>query len=63
MKFVVFTSRSKTMHTALFLVSDSCFSAAQIAKISLLAVKVVSLDNHIVLHARCNRRPSVFIVI
>jgi len=62
MKFFVFTSRSKTMHIAL-LVSDSCFSAAQIAKISLLAVKVVSLDNHIVLHARCNRRPSVFIVI
>jgi len=37
MKFFVFTSRSKTMHIASFLISHSCFSVAQIAKTSLLA--------------------------
>ena len=36
------------------LVSHSCFSAAQIAKISLLALTVASLDNYLVLNARCN---------
>jgi len=45
---------------ALFIFSDSCFRAAQIAKISLLALMVTSLGNHLVLHARCNYRPFVF---
>jgi len=35
----------------------------KIAKISLLALTVVSLDNHFVLHARCNCRPFVSIVV
>ena len=47
------------MHIVSFLFSDICFSAAQTPKISLL---VASLHNHLVLHARCNCRPSVFIV-
>jgi len=59
----VFRSRSKTTHIASFLFSDSCFSAAQIAKISLLALTVASFDNHHVLHARCNRRPFVFMIV
>jgi len=53
LKFFVFRSRSKTMHIAPFLFSYSCFSAAQIAKISLLALPVALLHNHFVLHARC----------
>jgi len=44
-KFSVFISRSKTTHIASFLFSDSCFSAAQIAKISLLALTVASRDS------------------
>jgi len=52
LKFFVFTNRSKTTHIASFLSSDSCFSAAQIAQISLLALTVASHDNHLVLHAR-----------
>jgi len=59
----VFISRSKTTHIASFIFSDSCFSAAQIAKISLLALTVAVLDNHLVLHARCNYRPFVFVVV
>jgi len=62
LKFFVFESRRKTKYIASFL-SDSCFSVAQIAKISLLAVTVASLDNHLVLHAHCNCRPLFFIVI
>jgi len=38
LKFFVFVSRSKTTHIASFLFSDSCFSAAHMAKISLLAL-------------------------
>ena len=57
----VFISRSKTTHIASFLFFDSCFSAAQVAKISLLTLIVVSLDNHLVLHARC--RSFFFIVV
>ena len=57
--FVVI-SRRKTTHVASYLCSDSCFSAA---KISLLTLTVASLDNHLVLHARCNWRPFVFIVV
>jgi len=48
MEFFVFTSRSKKMLGASHFVSHSCFSAAQIAKISLLALTVASLDNHLV---------------
>jgi len=48
----VFISRSKTTHIASFLSSDSCFSAAQIAKVSLLVLTVASLDNRLVLNAR-----------
>ena len=44
--FFIFISCSKTMHIASFLFSESCFSAAQIAKSSLLALTVASLDNH-----------------
>ena len=51
------------MHIASFLFSESCFSAAQIAKISLLALTVASLDNHLALHASCNCGPFVFIVV
>jgi len=51
---IVFLSGSKTAQIASFLFSDNCFSAAQIAKISLPALTVASLDNHLVLHARCN---------
>ena len=58
--FFFFISRSKTTHIASFLFSDSCPSAA---KISLLALTVASLDNHIVLHVRCNCRPFVFILV
>ena len=36
LKFFVFRSRSETTHIVSFLFSDSCFSAAQTAKISLL---------------------------
>jgi len=52
----VFVSRRKITHTASFLFSDSCFSfsAAQIAKISLLALIFALFDNHLVLHGRCN---------
>jgi len=53
MKYFVCTSRSKTMPFA-YLVSHSCFSAAHIAEISLLALTVASLDNYLVLNARCN---------
>jgi len=63
LKFFVCVSRSETMHIASFIFSDSCFSAAHIAKISLRALTVASLDNHFVLHARCNCRPFVFIVV
>ena len=56
------SGRSKTTHIASFLFLDSCFSAALKAKI-LLHVTVASLDNHIVLHARCSCRPFVFIVV
>ena len=59
----VFISRSKTTHVAAFLFPDSCFSAAQKAKISLFALTVASLDSHLVLHARCNYGPYVFIVL
>jgi len=51
------------MHIASFLFSESCFSAAQIAKISLQALIVASLDNHLALHARCNCGPFAFIVV
>jgi len=60
-KFFVFRSRSKTTHLASFLFSDNCFSAAQIAQIS--ALTVASLDKHLVLHARCNYWPFVFIIV
>jgi len=65
-KFLVFISRCngngccEATHIASFLFTDSCFSAAQI---SLLALTVASLDNHHVLHARCNYRLFVFIVV
>jgi len=59
LQFSVFISRSKTTHIASFMFSDSCLSAAQIAQISLLALTVASLDNHLVFHARCNYRPSL----
>ena len=58
-----FLSRRKTAHIASFLFADNCFSVARIAKISLLALIVASLDNHLVLHARCNCRPFVFVVV
>jgi len=63
LNFFGFRSRSKTTHIASSLCSDSSFSAAQIAKISLVAVTVASPDNHFILHARCNCRPFVFIVV
>ena len=50
-----------TLHHFLF--SYSCFSAAQIPKISLLALSVASLDNYLALHARCNCQPFVFTVV
>jgi len=59
----VFISRNKTKHIASFIFSDRYFSGAQIVKISLLALTVTSLDNHLVLHARCNYRLFVFIVV
>ena len=59
----VFRSRSKTTQIASFLISTSFFSAAQIAKISLLALTAASLDNQLVLNARCNCGPFVLIVI
>jgi len=59
----VFISRSETTHFESFLFPDSHSSAAQKAKISLIALTVASLDNHLVLHARCNCRPFVFIVV
>jgi len=60
----VFTSRTKTVHFASFLISDSCFSAAQIAKTLLLAaLTAASLDNQLILHMRCNHRHFVFAVI
>jgi len=58
LKFFVFICRNKTTHIVSFLFSDSCFNAAQIVKISLLALGVASLDNHLVL----DYRPFVFIV-
>jgi len=63
LKFFVFISRSKTMHIASFLSSDSCFSAAQIVKISLLILTAASLDIHLVLSAHCNCRPFVLVVL
>ena len=63
LNFFVFISRSITTHIASFLFSDSCFSSAQIAKISVLALIVASLDNHLVLHAHCNCRTFLFIVV
>ena len=63
MDFFVFISRSETTHFASFLFPVSYSSAAQKAKISLIALTVASLDNHLVLHARCNCRPFVFIVV
>ena len=59
----VFISRSKTTHIASFLFSDSWFSAAQIAKILPLALTVALIDNHLVLHARCNCGLFVCIVV
>jgi len=53
LKFFVFISLRKTTHIASFVFSDSCFSAAQMAKISLLAVAVASLDIH--LFYKCSR--------
>jgi len=53
MKYFECTSRSKTMPFA-YLVSHRCFSAAHIAKISLLVLRVASLGNYLVLNARCN---------
>ena len=61
LKFFVFISRSETTHFASFLFSDSYFSGAQTPKISLLVLTVASLDNHLVLHARCDCWPFVFI--
>ena len=55
----VFVSRSKATHIAPFLFSDSCFSAAQTAKISLLPFTVASLGQPPILHARYNCQPSV----
>ena len=46
LKYFVFISRSKTTHFASFLFSGSCFSAAQMPKISHLALTVASLNNH-----------------
>jgi len=63
LKFLVSMSRSETTHIASFLFSDSCFSAAQIAKNLPQALIVASLDNQLVSHARCNCRPFVFIVV
>jgi len=63
LKFFVFISRSKTMHTASFLFCDSCFSETKITKILLLALTVALLNNHLVLHARCNCWCFVFIVV
>ena len=54
---------NRLTHTGSFLFSDGCFSAGQIATISLLAVIVASHDNHPVLHECCNCRPFVFIVV
>jgi len=62
LKFFVFISRSKTTDIA-WCCSDSCFSAAQIAKTSLLALTAASLDNHLALNARCNCRPFVLVVV
>jgi len=63
LKFFVFESRNETTYIASFLFCDRCFSAAQIAKISLLALTAASLDNHLVLNTRCNCRPFVLIVV
>jgi len=63
LKFFVFVSRNKTTHIASLLFSYSCFSAAQIAKISLLDLTAAALDNHFVLNALCNCRPFVLIVV
>ena len=63
LKYFVFISRSKRTHIASFIFSDSCFSAAQIPKISHQALTVASLDNNHVLHAHCNCQPFVFIVV
>ena len=62
-KFFVFITRNETTHIASFLFSDSCFSAAQIAKTSHLALTAASLDNHLVLNARCNCLPFVISVV
>jgi len=57
------TSLSKTMPVARLSVSHTCFSEDQMAKLSLLALTVASLDNYLVFHARCNCRTFVFIVV
>jgi len=61
--FCFYKSQWNNAHCIIYIFSDSCFSAAHIAKTSLLALTVASLDNHLVLHARCNYRPFVFIVV
>ena len=63
LKFFVIVSRNTTTHIASFLFYDSWSIAAQIPKISLLPLTVTSLDNHLVLHARCNCRTFVCIVV
>jgi len=47
LQFFVFISRNETTHIASFLFSDSCYSAAQTAKISLLTLTVALRDNHL----------------
>jgi len=44
LKFFVFVSRNEATHIDSFLFSGRCFSAAQIAEISLLALTSASLD-------------------
>jgi len=63
LNFFVFMGRSKTTHTASFLFSDSCFSAAQMTKISLLALTVASLDNHLFCMPAATADFFVFIVV
>jgi len=59
--FFVFRSRSKTTHIASFIFSDSCFSAAKILKLSLLALTVASLDNKTFF--ACAQQLSTFVFI
>ena len=63
LKYFFLISRSKITHIASFLFSDNCVSAAQTAKISLLIRTAASLDNHLVLNARCNCRPFVLVIV